>query len=53
MLGISEDPQPVFNRVEEGEAGSEGEGILGEREDRVEMEDALGDMFVVVWLRGE
>ena len=46
---VSEDPQPVFDRVEEGEGDSEGEGTLGKREDIVEMEDALRDMFQWLW----
>ena len=54
LLGISEDPQPAFDRVEEGEGDRGGEGTLEVREDIVETEDALRDMFlmVVVRLRG-
>ena len=54
MLGIFEDPQPVFDRVEEGEGDRGGEGTLEVREDTVETEDTLKDIFlvVVVWLRG-
>ena len=45
MSGISEDPQPVFDWIEEGEVQPEGGDTLEEGEDIVEIVDALRDMF--------
>ena len=45
MLRISEDPQPAFDWVEEGEGDQGGEGTLKAREDTVETENALKGMF--------
>ena len=45
MSGISEDSQPVFNWIEEGEVWPEGGDKLEEGEDIVEIVDALRDMF--------
>lgn len=44
--GISEDPQPAFNWIEEEEVWPEGGDKSVEREEAVEMEDTLMDMFI-------
>ena len=53
MLGISWDPQPAFDKVDEGEVWPEGGDKFDEREETVEMVEALIDMFMVVWLQTE
>ena len=45
-LGISKDPQPAFNWLEEGEVQPEEGDKSEEREKTGEMVDALMDMFV-------